>query len=168
MRSVTKRLGRGSAASTKRHPFFNRIRISVGIFQFHSPFDDVGAVLDDLNCYFSHGASLSDKSRIRQVQEPKTMWMTSSHAMNRTRLITNARCGADVAIIVQLVQHGIGDIGPRNTVGPNVTADVWAVTITSFSGSVRQHGRADDHPVNIAVLNQFLLADPVPQIERED
>src|SRR6266404_3937459 len=71
MGAVTKRLGRGSAASTKRHTFFNRIRISVRIFQLNSAFDDVGAVLDDLNCYSSHGASLSDKSRIRQVQEPQ-------------------------------------------------------------------------------------------------
>src|SRR5438552_16356742 len=71
MGAVAKRLGRGSAASTKRHTLVNRIRISVGIFQFNSAFDDVGAVLDDFNCYFSHGSSLSDKSLIRQAQEPK-------------------------------------------------------------------------------------------------
>src|SRR5438105_13779563 len=71
MGAVAKRLSRGSAASTKRHSFFNRIGISVGILQFDGPLNDVGAILDDLNCYFSHTASLSGKSRIIQVQEPK-------------------------------------------------------------------------------------------------
>src|SRR5437868_11194533 len=71
MGAVAKRLSRGSAASTKRHSFFNRIGISVGILQFDSPLNDVGAILDNLDCYFSHTASLSGKLRTRQVQEPK-------------------------------------------------------------------------------------------------
>src|SRR5437868_15028271 len=69
MCAVAKRLGRGSAASTKRHTLFDWIRISIGVLQFNSPFDDVGAVLDDLNCYFSHGGNLNDKSRITQVRD---------------------------------------------------------------------------------------------------
>ena|SRR5438105_12659707 len=86
MGAVAKRLGRGGAASTKRHAFFNRIRISGRIFQFNDAFDDVGAVLNDLNCYVSHGANLSDKSRIRQAQEP----------MARTEVVLrDETCGFD-------------------------------------------------------------------------
>src|SRR5438132_8352975 len=62
MCAIAKRLFRGRTAATKRHPFFNWKRVSLRVLQFNRSSNNVRAVLDRLDSYFSHdGSNLNEK-----------------------------------------------------------------------------------------------------------
>jgi len=66
MSAVAKRFFSRRAAATKRHSFFHRKFIAVRVDQFHFARYDVRTVLDCLDCYLSHGATLK-----HQFSNPK-------------------------------------------------------------------------------------------------
>jgi hypothetical protein len=59
MRAVTEWLGCGSAAATKRDPFFGGIKFPVSVFQFHWAVHEQGPVSNDFDGDFRHAVSCS-------------------------------------------------------------------------------------------------------------
>ena len=66
MGAVAKRFLGGRAAAAKRHPFFHRKLVAVGVDQFHFARNDVRAVPDCFDFCVSHGEILK-----YQIPNPK-------------------------------------------------------------------------------------------------
>ena len=68
MGAVAKRLGGGRAATTKRHAFLHRKRVSVRVDELNRSFHNVRAVLNRFDSYISHdGGNLIDYRALRPL-----------------------------------------------------------------------------------------------------
>ena len=64
MRAVAKRFLGRSAATAERHSFFDRKLVSVRIDQFNFALHDVRTIFDCLDCYLSHGRTVTEVDRV--------------------------------------------------------------------------------------------------------
>ena len=68
---------------------------------------------------------------------------------------------SDVIVVGQLLEHKIGNVGPRNPIRPKIIPDVATVPIFAARRRVRQHRRTHNHPIRLAFFDQFFLTDLV-------
>ena len=93
------------AAATKRHPFFHRKLVAVGVDQFHFARHDVRAVLDCFDCYVSHGGNTKAANPKSQAPE-KHVRQDSGNSGEQTRLRLPWRARLTIANFSEIASAG--------------------------------------------------------------